>query len=142
MKPFVEGEKVRMLQTGMLGTIVKTFRKRINMRFETWARVQWEGPHRAIGDVRDPYKRLERVENAPEKLRSKGYREIRPGYLMRDDGLVEAVRYYKSKDAINWSGWVVRETKCHGSYSDPIATKPEAIKQLLMWGLIKHEVMP
>lgn len=53
---------------------------------------------------------------------------------MRDDGLVEAVRYYKSQDGSSWSGWIVRETATHGGYSDPIATKPEAIEQLLIWG--------
>jgi hypothetical protein len=63
---------------------------------------------------------------------SKGYRQDYPGKLIRDDGIVEALRYYQSEGA-GFSGWIVRSTTDQYSYSDPIPTKPEAIEILLDW---------
>jgi hypothetical protein len=61
-----------------------------------------------------------------------GYRQVRPGLLLRDDGQVEAVRFYLA-DGAAFSGWIVRSTTDQYSYSDPIPTKPEAIDALLGW---------
>lgn len=61
----------------------------------------------------------------------KGYTVAGPGYLVRDDGKVEAVRYWAGRDG--FAGWVVRSTSDRYSYSDPIPTKAEAVAALLAW---------
>lgn len=61
----------------------------------------------------------------------KGYTD-HGGRLSRDDGLVEAVRYYRS-DGASFSGWVIRSTYDSYSYSDPISNKTEAAECLLSW---------
>lgn len=62
----------------------------------------------------------------------KGWSEPFPGKLVRDDGLVEAERYYQSEGA-RFSGWIVRVVDDRYSYSDPIPNKAEAAEVLLSW---------
>jgi hypothetical protein len=63
---------------------------------------------------------------------ARGYSQPGPGRLVRDDGRVEAVRYYQTEGA-RFSGWIVREPGDPYAYSDPIPNKPEAIEVLLAW---------
>lgn len=69
----------------------------------------------------------------PKGVKGKEYTEDRPWMLTRNDGKVEAERYYKSEGS-SFSGWVVRSTSDPFSYSDPIPNKKEAVHQLLQWG--------
>lgn len=62
----------------------------------------------------------------------RGYTEVTARYLVRDDGLAEATKFTRA-DGANFTGWVVRATRDR-SYSDVIATKREAIQQLMLWG--------
>jgi hypothetical protein len=66
----------------------------------------------------------------------RGYTQApyRAGRILRNDGEVEAVRFYKSEGAA-FSGWIVRSIHDQYSVSDPIPTKAEAIEQLLGWDL-------
>lgn len=64
---------------------------------------------------------------------SAGYHQPHPGRLVRDDELVEAVRFYRSEGA-SFSGWIVRNVRgfIHGEHpSDPIRTRAEAVEVLL-----------
>lgn len=58
------------------------------------------------------------------------YRTIRPGFLVREDQQVEAVRYY-TNDTDGWYGWVVRDLD--GGFSDPLPNRVEAVKAMLTW---------
>jgi hypothetical protein len=42
----------------------------------------------------------------------------------------EAVRYVASRDGTGFSGWIVRSRTSNSNYSDPIATKREALTEL------------
>ena len=69
--------------------------------------------------------------NTTADRKCKGYTD-HGGRITRDDGIVEAVRYYRSEGA-SFSGWVVRSIYDPHSYSDPIPTKVDAAKALLAW---------
>lgn len=59
--------------------------------------------------------------------------ETKGGSYVSEDLRFEAVRYYKGRDGIDWSGWIVREAIGNGNYSDTIATKREALTELVRW---------
>jgi hypothetical protein len=65
-------------------------------------------------------------------MKTKKYTAERPWLLTRNDGRVEAQRYYKSEGA-SFSGWIVRSTTDRFSLSDPIPNKASAIKHLMEW---------
>jgi hypothetical protein len=58
--------------------------------------------------------------------------ETKGGSYVSEDLHFEAVRFYKGRDGIDWSGWIVRETMGK-DHSDPIATKREALTELVRW---------
>lgn len=56
--------------------------------------------------------------------------EINPESYVSECLRFEAVRYVASRDGTGFSGWIVRSRTSNGNYSDPIATKREALTEL------------
>jgi hypothetical protein len=59
--------------------------------------------------------------------------EVHPGFYVRPDLNVTAVRYFKNQGTAGFSGWVVSSDKSQNSYSDPIPNKQEALLVLNEW---------